>query len=168
MLNRLVQVNIERPYLKPDAENIEQSRAAMAIEEKYRLWKERIEAAGQGGENLFGWLLEQPQQDLLDLLAFCVAASINTVSSRENGPSDDVAALMNALTLDMADWWEPTPENYLSHVSKDRIIEVVGEAVSPQIAQTMTTMKKSELVEAAEKHLSGLRWLPDNLKIVQV
>jgi ParB family chromosome partitioning protein len=32
----------------------------------------------------------------------------------------------------MADWWEPTPENCFSHVSKDRIIEVMGEAVSPQ------------------------------------
>ena len=58
--------------------------------------------------------------DLHDLLAFCTAVSINTVSGRENTPSDDVAALMTALNLDMADWWEPTPENYLSHVSKDR------------------------------------------------
>ncbi|SEP42859.1 ParB/RepB/Spo0J family partition protein [Nitrosovibrio sp. Nv6] len=163
--NRLVQVNIERPYLKPDAENIEQSRAAIAIEDKYREWKERIEAAGQGGKNLFGWLLEQDLADLHDLLALCVAASINTVSSRENAPSDDVAALMTALNLDMADWWEPTPENYLSHLSKDRIIEVVGEAVFPQIAQTMTKMKKGELVESANTRLSGLRWLPDNLTV---
>jgi ParB family chromosome partitioning protein len=72
---------------------------------------------------------------------------------------------MTALNLDMADWWEPTPENYLSHVSKDRIIEVVGEAVSPQIAQTMTKMKKGELAESANTKLSGLRWLPDNLKV---
>ena len=163
--NRLVQVNIERVYLKPDAENIAQSRAAVAVEEKRKVWKERIKAGEQGGKNLFQWLLEQPQQDLLDLLAFCVAASINTVSSRENAPSSDVAALMNALNLDMADWWEPTPENYLSHVSKDRILDVVGEAVSPQIAQTLTKMKKGELVESAEKYLSGSRWLPDNLKM---
>jgi ParB family chromosome partitioning protein len=72
---------------------------------------------------------------------------------------------MSALSLDMADWWEPTPVNYLSHVSKDRIIAVVGEAVSPQIAQTMTKMKKGELVESANTQLTGLRWLPDNLKV---
>ncbi|PTR05348.1 hypothetical protein C8R32_12312 [Nitrosospira sp. Nsp5] len=65
----------------------------------------------------------------------------------------------------MADWWEPTPENYLLHVSKDRIIEVVGEAVSLQIAQTMTKMKKGELVESANAKLSGLRWLPGNFKV---
>ncbi len=162
--NRLVQVNIERAYLKPDAENIEQSRAAIAIEDKRKAWQERIEAAGQGGKNLFQWLLERPQQDLLDLLAFCTAVSVNTVASRENAPSNDVEALMNALNLDMADWWEPTPENYLSHVSKDRLLEVMAEAVSPQVAQTLSKMKKGELVKSANAKLFGLRWLPSNLE----
>jgi ParB family chromosome partitioning protein len=162
--NRIVQVSIERTYLMQDAENIEQSRAGKAMEEKRRYWQERIEAAEQGGKSLFGWLLEQEQVDLHELLAFCTAASLNTVSGRENVPSKDVAALMAALNLDMADWWQATPENYLSHVSKDRIIEVVGEAASPQTAQAMAKMKKGELVEAANTRLSGLRWLPGNLK----
>jgi ParB family transcriptional regulator, chromosome partitioning protein len=72
---------------------------------------------------------------------------------------------MTALNLDMADWWEPTPENYLLHVSKDRLLEVVGEAVSPQTGQTLMKLKKSELVESANAKLSGLRWLPDNFKV---
>ena len=37
------------------------------------LWKNK--AGEQGGNNLFQWLLEQPQQALLDLLALCVAVS---------------------------------------------------------------------------------------------
>ena len=72
---------------------------------------------------------------------------------------------MNALNLDIAGLWELAPESYLSHVSKDRLLEVVGEAVSPQIAQTLTKMKKDELVEVANAKLSDLRWLPDNLKV---
>jgi len=163
--NRIVQVSIERPYLKPDAENIEQGRAGRAMEEKRQYWRERIEKAEQGGKSLFGWLLERDHAELQGLLAFCTAVSVNTVSGRENAPSGDVAALMSALNLDMADWWEATPENYLSHVSKDRIIEVVGQAVSPQTAQTMTKMKKAELVEAANTKLSGMRWLPGNLEV---
>jgi ParB family chromosome partitioning protein len=162
--NRIVQVNIEQTYLKKDEEDIGQSRAAKAVEEKWAYWAARIEAAGQGGKSLFGWLLEQDLADLHDLLAFCTAVSVNTVSGRENAPSSDVKAIMTALNLDMADWWEPTPESYLSHVSKDRILEVVGEAVSPQVAQTMTKMKKGELVESANTKLSGLRWLPDSHK----
>jgi ParB family chromosome partitioning protein len=41
---------------------------------------------------------------------------------------------------------------------------MVSDAVSPQIAQTLTKLNKGELVKAAEKHLGGLRWLPDTFK----
>ncbi|PTR05349.1 hypothetical protein C8R32_12313 [Nitrosospira sp. Nsp5] len=44
--NRIVQVNIEQTCLKKNAENIGQSRAAIAIEEKRVYWTECIEAAG--------------------------------------------------------------------------------------------------------------------------
>ena len=161
---RTVQINVEETRLKPDAENIEQSRAGMAIEEKRQYWKDKVEAAEQEGKGLLVWLLDQSQQDLLELLAFCTAVSINTVSSRENAPSDEVAALMSALSLDMADWWEATAENYLSHVSKDRILSVVTKAVSPDRADAMRGLKKDQLVIKADEELSGLRWLPDNLK----
>jgi ParB family chromosome partitioning protein len=114
---------------------------------------------------LFNWLLERDQAELHDLLAFCTAASINTVTGRENKPSDDVAALMTALNLDMADWWEATPENYLSHVSKDRILSVVTEAASADKADAMRGLKKEQLMQKADEELSGLRWLPDNLKV---
>jgi ParB family chromosome partitioning protein len=163
--NRIVQVSIEHSYLKPDAENIEQSRAGRVMEEKRQYWRERIEKAQQGGKSLFGWLLDQTQQDLLELLAFCTAASINTVSGRENAPSGDVAALMTALNLDMADWWEATQENYLSHVSKDQILSVVAEAASPEKADALRGLKKEQLVQKADEELSGLRWLPGNLKV---
>ena len=162
--NRIMQVSIERTDLKPHAENIEQSTAVMTIERKRRYWQKRIDAAGQGGKTLLGWLLEQSQQDLLELLAFCVAVSVNTVSGRENTPSQDVVELMTALNLDMADWWAPTPENYLSHVSKDQVLSVVTEAVSADRADLMRNLKKEQLVQKADEELSDLRWLPDNLK----
>ena len=132
---------------------------------KARYWQGRIDAAGEGGKSLFGWLLEQDVSDLHDLLAFCTAASINTVSGRENTPSDDVAALMIALNLDMADWWKPTPENYLAHVSKEQILSVVTEAVSAGKADLMRGLKKQELVRKADEELSSLRWLPENFKV---
>ena len=46
--NRIVQVNIEKPYLKPNAENIEQSRAAMVIEEKHRVLAGTNRCGGAG------------------------------------------------------------------------------------------------------------------------
>jgi ParB family chromosome partitioning protein len=52
-------------------------------------------------------------------------------------------------------------------VSKDRIIEVVAQVVSPEVAATLTKLKKSELVGMAEAKLVGLRWVPDNLKCAE-
>jgi ParB family chromosome partitioning protein len=163
--NRIVQVDIEKSHLKPDAENIEQSRAAVVIEEKRRYWQARINATGEGGKGLCGWLLEQDLADLHDLLAFCIAVSINTISGRENQPSEDVAAIMIALNLDMADRWKPTAENYLSHVSKEQILSVVTEAASADKANLMRGLKKAELVKLADEELSGLGWLPKNLMV---
>jgi ParB family transcriptional regulator, chromosome partitioning protein len=163
--NRMLQISIEETCLKPDAEDIEQSKAAIALAEKRQYWQKRIDAAEQGGKTLFEWLLEQSQQDLLDLLAFCTAVSVNTVSERESTPSKNVTALMSALNLDMSDWWKATAENYLSHLSKDRILTIMAEVVSPQHAQSMNGLKKSDLVCQAEQALSGLDWLPDNFKV---
>jgi ParB family transcriptional regulator, chromosome partitioning protein len=137
----LVQINMERPNLKNDAEDIDQSRAVRVIEKKIQSWASRVEAA-TAETDLFNWLMQQPQEEVLDLLALSVAASVNTVTSREDSPAPEVAHLMNALSLNMADWWEPTAETYLSHVGKDRIIGMVSDAVSPQISQTLSKLKK--------------------------
>jgi ParB family chromosome partitioning protein len=158
-----VKINLQRIYLKPDADNIEQSKAAIALADKHQYWKDRAETREEG-QDLFTWLLEQPQQDLLDLLALCVAYSIDTVTSREHAPSQPVAKLMNALNLNMAQWWEATAENYLAHVNKDRILSIVTDAVSPRNADLMRGLKKADLVRQAESELSGLNWLPDNFK----
>jgi ParB family chromosome partitioning protein len=159
-----IKINIQRIYLKPDAGNIEQSKAAIALAEKHQYWKDRVETR-EAGQDLFTWLLEQPQQDLLDLLALCVSYSIDTVSGREKAPSQPVAGLMNALNLNMAQWWEATAENYLAHVNKDRILSIVNDTVSPRNADLMRSLKKADLVRQAESELSGLKWLPDNFKV---
>ena len=159
-----VKINMQRVYLKSDAENIEEGKAAIALAEKHQYWKERV-GAREAGQDLFTWLLEQPQPDLLDLLALCVSYSIDTVSGREQVPSQPVAGLMNALNLDMSQWWEATAENYLSHVNKDRILSIVNDAVSPRNADLMRSLKKADLVRQAESELSGLKWLPDNFKV---
>ncbi|ABB75754.1 ParB/RepB/Spo0J family partition protein [Nitrosospira multiformis] len=165
--NPVLQISIEETRVKPDAEGIEQSKAATALAKKRRQWQKRIDAAGRGGMTLFGWLLEQSQQDLLDLLAFCTAVSVNTVSERESTPPQDVTALMTALNLDMADWWEATGESYLSHVSKDRLLAIVAQAVSPEHARSMNGLKKGDLVRQAEQVLSGIKWLPDHFKVTK-
>ncbi|MBN9134265.1 MAG: ParB/RepB/Spo0J family partition protein [Nitrosospira multiformis] len=165
--NPILQISIEETRLKPDAEGIEQSKAATALAKKRRQWQKRIDAAARSGKTLFEWLLEQSQQDLLDLLAFCTAVSVNTVSEQESTPSQEITALMTALNLNMADWWEATGESYLSHVSKDRLLTIVAQAVSPQHARSLNGLKKGDLVRQAEQVLSGVKWLPDHFKVTK-
>jgi ParB family chromosome partitioning protein len=40
----------------------------------------------------------------------------------------------------------------------------VTQAASPEKAEALRGLKKEQLVQKADEALSGLRWLPDNLK----
>lgn len=113
-------------------------------------------------DHLFGWLTEQPQADVLSLLAFCVAQTVDGVQADE-APSaaDDLA---RAAELDMHAWWTPKAENYLAAIPKARILEIVREAISPEAASALSIMKKGALAEAAEKRLAGTDWLPTLLR----
>ena len=64
----------------------------------------------------------------------------------------------------MADWWEPTADNYLRQVPKSLALEAVSEAVSTEAAAALANQKKDELVAQAEAQLAGKRWLPGVLR----
>jgi ParB family chromosome partitioning protein len=72
-------------------------------------------------ELLWDWALEQSQNVLLKVLAVAVAHTVNAVHS----PHDDAStgrlaaadALARALTLDMANWWQPTVRAFLRDAS---------------------------------------------------
>jgi ParB family chromosome partitioning protein len=111
---------------------------------------------------VFAWLLQRPQEEVLQLCAYGVAMTLNGVSADEDGHALD--ALANAAGLDMREWWTPTAENYLGSVPKARILEVVREAVSPEAAATLAQLKKAALTQEVEKRLTGTGWLPSPLR----
>ena len=110
----------------------------------------------------FAWLLELPQAELLQLMALCSALTVNALPSV--GAAFDVNALSAAVGLDMADWWEPTAEGFLSHISKAQIVQTLKEAdVGPETVR-VESMKKDLLVSTALARLKGKRWLPAPLR----
>lgn len=110
----------------------------------------------------FAWLLELPQAELLQLMALCSALTVNALPSV--GAAFDVNALSAAVGLDMADWWEPTAEGFLSHISKAQIVQTLKEAdVGPETVR-VESMKKDLLVSTALARLKGKRWLPEPLR----
>ena len=141
--------------LTRSADDMKASRAWIELQRQLEGWRERI--PGNSGE-LLPWLIEQPQNAVLELLALCTAMSINTVMAREADHSSD--ELATAVGLGMADWWDATASSYLSQVSKDQIVKVVGEAVSAEAATPLAKLKKAEAVVKAEALLTGTRWLP--------
>jgi ParB family transcriptional regulator, chromosome partitioning protein len=116
------------------------------------------EALPSDPEDLLAWLTAQSGGELLALLAYCVAVTVDGVQSTEGPCALD--ALAKAAKLDMRRWWQPTAENYFGSVPKTRILAVITEAVSPSAAAPLAKLKKDALAQAAERELSNKAWLP--------
>jgi ParB family transcriptional regulator, chromosome partitioning protein len=112
---------------------------------------------------LWDWALEQPQDVLLKVLAVAVAHTVNAVRN----PHDDASigrlaaadALARALTLDMADWWQPTAANYFVRIKKDQILLAIQEATGAPVKERLRSLRKQDLAAEAEKSVTGTRWL---------
>jgi ParB family chromosome partitioning protein len=155
-----VLIQPQQVSLRAHASDLESSKAFQAIEAHHA--KLRAKLPPHRAE-LFVWLLQQSQDTVLELLACCVASSVDAVQTREGASKAD--PLAQAVGLDMARWWTVTAESYLSSVPKARILAVVTEAVSVEAAAPLAKMSKASLAQAAEKRLSGTGWLPEPLRL---
>ena len=158
----VAQISIQAPNLASEAADFGESRASNKLSVHREAWASRLPV--DDAESLFSWLLEQSQEDVLALLSFCTACTINAIQS-DGRTNPLVDSLATALALDMADWWAPTADSYLGHVPKSRLVDVIAEAVSPEAAKPLCGMKKGDAVKAAAQRLDGLRWLPAPLRI---
>lgn len=147
--------------LGEEASDYASTPAATLLGEAETQWGDRLPG---DPEALFGWLLAQPQATLLELLAYCTARSVNAVSGRAHR-QDHSDALIEALGVDMADWWVPTPTTYLKHVSKVKALEAVKEATGVDPSMAITGLKKADLVAHCAARLEGTRWLPTPLRL---
>jgi ParB family chromosome partitioning protein len=66
----------------------------------------------------------------------------------------------------MRQWWEPTPEAFLNHVSKAQIAEAMKEGGAGSEASALAGMKKGELATLAAARLAGRGWLPEPMNAV--
>jgi ParB family chromosome partitioning protein len=141
------------------ADDLPPSRAWGELERRRAAWLERLPLSE--GEWL-GWLALLPQGELLNLLALC-AASLALVPT---GPARAAADLERLAGLDMRQWWEPTPEAFLNHVSKAQIAKAMAEGGVGSESSAATGLKKGELAAFAAARLAGRGWLPEPLKAV--
>ncbi len=124
--------------------------------------RELQQAAGvalpEDSAELFAALLAKPQDELVRLLAVCVAVTVDVVTPRAT-PHQPGAELAQAVGLDMAAWWQPSAEGYFKHVPKAAILQVVGE-YAPEHAARLAKLKKADIASEAERLASGTGWMP--------
>lgn len=135
-----------------------QSPAAVALRERQQAWGEQLP---EDDAELFAVLLAMPQDELVRLLAVCVASTVDVVSSREHDAPGKVLA--QAVGLDMAAWWKPTAEGYFSHVSKAAILEAVQQ-FAPGHVSRLAKLKKADIASEAERLAEGTGWMPAMFK----
>lgn len=136
------------------APDIAESPAAIGMAEVRQAWTDRLP---KDPDALFAELLAFPQQELLSLLAVCVASTVGAVTTRE---SDTPAVLLaQAVELDMHDWWTPTAAGYFAHVSKAKALEAV-QVFAPEQVNRLAKLKKAEIASEAERLAAGTGWLP--------
>jgi ParB family chromosome partitioning protein len=131
------------------------SPAAMALRELRQVGSE---ALPQDSAQLFAALLALEQDELVRLLAVCVAATVDVVTPRATVQQRG-AELAQAVGLDMAVWWRPTAEGYFKHVSKAVILEAVGE-FAPSHVTRLAKLKKADIANEAERLANGTGWMP--------
>jgi len=130
----------------------------------------KIEWANQfptTAEALFSWCLTQPQEKLLELLAYCVSRTVHGVQTKtDNDPArlQHTDELARALGFDLSKCFTATAENFFLRVSKSKIADAMGEAGTPITADGMKG-KKAELAALAESKLAGTGWLPEPVRI---
>ena len=115
---------------------------------------------------MFAWCLKQEQDELLRLLAYCVAQSVDAVRTKMRHGDERIAfteTLASALNLDMGKWFKPTAENYFLKVSKAQILDALREAKG-SVAPAWADMKKADLAALAERQMAGTGWLPEPLR----
>ncbi|AER56657.1 putative chromosome segregation protein [Pseudoxanthomonas spadix BD-a59] len=132
-----------------------ESAAAVALRE---LQQVAGEALPQDSAELFAALLAKSQDELVRLLAVCVASTVDVVTPRAT-PHQPGAELAQAVGLDMAAWWKPTAEGYFKHVPKAAILDAVSE-YAPEQVNRLAKSKKADIAGEAERLTEGTGWMP--------
>jgi ParB family transcriptional regulator, chromosome partitioning protein len=86
----------------------------------------------------------------LDLLAYCVAASLRP----QLGTGKEATAYELALSLtagSVAAYWRPTAANYLGRITRDQLLALGRELLGDQWAQSRSKDKKGELAAQLER-----------------
>jgi len=161
-----LEVRMTASPLTHHAEGIDETAAAKALEERHRAWAARVP---KSSDDLWDFVAALDDEERMSLLAHCVAGTVYAVQQRWDTKRRSLAlvdTLAEAVSLNMAAYWEPTVGSYLGRVTKAHIAQAVQEGVSNGAAERITGLKKQPMAKAAEELMAGAGWLPPLLRTV--
>jgi ParB family chromosome partitioning protein len=170
-----LEASVRHVFFPVQAEDLKDSVAAKAIAERQEGWKADLP---NDNEALWARIDGLDDASRMALLAHCVSFGVNALYEKGDrygaGPTShgvqqrlhEADRLARAVGLDMAEaGWRPTIDNYLSRVTKPRILEAVREAKGEETAQLIDHLKKPDMAKEAERLLADTGWLPEPLRI---
>ncbi|WP_186207356.1 ParB/RepB/Spo0J family partition protein [Burkholderia gladioli] len=137
------------------APDVPESPATVALRE---LREVAGEALPQDSAELFAALQAKSQDELVRLLAVCIASTVDVVTPRATQQQPG-AELAQAVGLDMAAWWKPTAEGYFRHIAKPAILGAVNQ-YAPAHVTRLSKLKKGDIASEAERLADGTGWMP--------
>jgi ParB family transcriptional regulator, chromosome partitioning protein len=150
-----VQITCQDPELRTFADDIEGSRA---FRERMVLLESVRAQLPEDPQRLWEWVRARSMSEQLEILAICIAPTINGTTTPAHSESL-IDFLASAAQLDMSQWWSVTT-TYLERIQKMQIREAVREGVSAEAAAPLESLKKKALVESAQRKLCETGWLP--------
>ncbi|MGL4441743.1 MAG: ParB/RepB/Spo0J family partition protein [Bosea sp. (in: a-proteobacteria)] len=179
--NGCLEASIHHVFFPAQAPDLKNSPSACSIAVRQDGW--RIEMApvveDKHPDALWNWLHQLDGASRLALLAHCVSYGVNALQEKvdryggtgvsAHGLSQrlvEANRLAMAVNLDMVEaGWRPTEANYLSRVTKPRILEAVREGAGEQKAELIAHLKKGDMAREAERLLAETGWLPEPLRM---
>ncbi|MDI5929022.1 ParB/RepB/Spo0J family partition protein [Rhizobium leguminosarum] len=159
-----VEVSGQRRELAPSIKEPGEARPLAAWQAMKEAWGDTLPGAAA---DLWTWLLDQPTDKLLELLAFVTAANLNGVKAKHDQSRsrlENAEQIAVAVGLDMRSHWT-ADATFLNRLSKAGIAEVLEEAgCASQVVWAVEKAPKLEAVAEAEKQLAGKGWLPAVLR----
>ena len=174
-----LEISVRHVFFSVQAADLKDSTSAKSVAERQEGWEADIP---QDEDALWNWLVDLDDASRTALLAHCVSYGVNALSEKVDryggsGISQhglerrlkQADRIARAVGLDMAEaGWRPTVDNYLSRVTKPRILEAVREAKGDASAQLIDHLKKGDMAKEAERLLVDTGWLPEPLRLADL
>jgi len=148
--------NVMRSLPRHDA-TIKTGSAFIALEAIHEKWAYLLDS-----KDLLKDLEVLEQSEILSLLAYLTAISVDTVSFG-NGESKSYKSVGKFVGLELNDWFTPTPVNYWGKLGKEFLIKKIIEK-EPK-TEGLAKMKRGDLAELANRLYEDSGYQPDFMEV---